>query len=64
LKPKINDHEHSCDILKKNTHYWDEWTGSRFVRIENPDIFKNGNTVKSGSVCYADPVTGKWKERV
>jgi len=48
----------AIDEFKSNFEYWDEWTGSRFVRVENPKPSKNA---KPGSICRSNPVTGGWE---
>lgn len=45
--------------FKARFAYWDEWTGARFERVENPDW----DRVKDRfSVCRSNPVTGEWEE--
>lgn len=48
--------------FKNKFHYWDEWSGSRFCRVENPN-FKSpaGKDIMIGSVCRSNPVTGYWE---
>jgi len=46
------------DRIKSKYEYWEEWSGSRFIRRLNPNPTKE--TV-AGSVCVSDPVTGEWK---
>lgn len=46
------------DLFKSKFGYWDEWSGSRFVRRENPDP-QTYTDLKA--VCRSCPVTGEWK---
>jgi len=51
----------SIDAFKARYHYWDGWSGARFVREENP-IYntKAGANIEPGSICRVDPSTGYW----
>lgn len=60
------------DGFKIKFEYWDEWTGSRFVRRKNPyigmskeELIRNGISnlpkIENGSVCRSNPVTGYWE---
>lgn len=55
------DELHQIDAFKAEFHYWDSWTGARFVRIENP-IYNTpaGKNIVPRSICRSDPVTGYW----
>jgi hypothetical protein len=46
-----------ADNIKRKCAYWESWTGSRWVREENPDIDSVSDT---SSVCRSCPITGKW----
>lgn len=46
------------DSFKSQFQYWDEWSGSRFVRRENP---RPNHKTQSGTVCRSNPVTGFWE---
>lgn len=49
------------DLFKTKYHYWDEWTGARFVRVENPAYnTSEGKDITPKSVCRVDPSTGRW----
>ena len=55
---EIEDIEH----FKNKFHYWDEWSGSRFIRRENPNLgTAKGNKIELGTVCRSNPVTGYWE---
>ena len=63
--------------FKLEFHFWDEWTGGRFERQENPIIQMTNReflkscwrgpgviekpTVVAGSICRSTPATGEWK---
>lgn len=47
------------DAFKSRFAYWDEWTGARFERVENPNF---ANVRNRYSVCRSNPVTGEWEE--
>ena len=53
------DHCRHIDIFKSKYAYWDEWTGGRYERVENPD---QSNVSDRYSVCRSNPVTGEWHE--
>lgn len=45
--------------FKSQFAFWDEWTGGRYERVENPDQ----SAVKDRfSVCRINPVTGEWEQ--
>ena len=57
------------EVFKAKFNYWDEWTGGRFARRENPYIEMpqsewsrnfSGNKpeIELNSVCRSNPVTG------
>lgn len=46
------------DTFKEKFEYWDEWSGSQFVRRENP---RQTSRTKTGTVCRSNPVTGFWE---
>jgi len=64
------------DIFKSQFAYWDEWTGARYHRRENPwqymsqfdwqrmlHLPRNGAQkpiVVTGAICRSDPSTGYW----
>jgi hypothetical protein len=64
------------DSFRLTFHYWDEWTGGRFQRCENPivgmtdrEFVKScwsqvGDTkkplVEIGSICRVTVITGEW----
>jgi hypothetical protein len=48
-------------IFKSRFHYWDEWTGSRYERVENPEYGRK-SCIKFYSVCRSCPVTGYYIE--
>lgn len=66
----------AIDTLKMQYQYWDEWTGGRFARRENPFLdhkyyerYESDNkiaykhfikNVKFGQVIRSNPVTGYW----
>lgn len=49
-KEYVEDLENES-FMKTNSQYWDEWTGSRFERVENPKC-------RNGRVIRKNPVTG------
>ena len=50
------------DIFKAKYHYWDEWTGSRYARRENPDFYKlRGKAIPLNSVCRMNAATGYYE---
>lgn len=65
LRPKISPIKNSeewCkhqEFFKSHFAYWDEWTGGRYERVENPDSSKVRDRF---SVCRSNPVTGEWEE--
>ena len=46
------------DTFKEQFQFWDEWSGSRFVRRENP---RQTRQIQTGTVCRSNPVTGFWE---
>lgn len=40
--------------------YWDCWTGSRYVRTENP-LWNTKNSSVKDAVARSNPVTGDWE---
>jgi len=59
--------------FKMKFHYWDEWTGGRFARRENP-YMKMSDTewhrsmglvrrpnIEMKTICRSNPVTGYWE---
>jgi hypothetical protein len=46
------------DSFKSHFAFWDEWTGGRYERVENPDQSKVKDRF---SVCRSNPVTGEWE---
>lgn len=46
------------DNFKSQFQFWDEWSGSRFVRRENPE---QTDKTQPGTVCRSNPVTGFWE---
>jgi len=62
------------DRFKQTFEFWEEWTGSRFVRTTNPIVAMstgeflkssystNGDTnkphINAGTICRSNPVTG------
>jgi hypothetical protein len=46
------------DSFKSQFQYWDEWSGSQFVRRENP---RQTDRTQPGTVCQSNPVTGFWE---
>jgi hypothetical protein len=70
--------EKNCESKKIEQYkakfdYWDEWTGSRYERRDNPykkmtkseleklEIY-HIKEIKPYSVCRSNPVTGNWEE--
>lgn len=61
----------NIDRFKMKFQYWDEWTGSRYVRRENPylaisDLTKNRvlthfPEINIGTICRPNHVTGYWE---
>lgn len=52
------------DRYKSRFHYWDGWTGARFVRTENPAYnTPEGADIEPGTICRVNPVTGYWHPR-
>jgi hypothetical protein len=62
-----------AEQYKAKFNYWDEWTGSRYERRENPYMYMRYielerlgiyhiNEIKPDSVCRSNPVTGYWEE--
>lgn len=52
-----DDYCKEIDSFKSHFAYWDEWTGSRYERVENPD---QSRVTDMYSVCRSCPVTGTW----
>lgn len=48
----------AVDSFKEQFQFWDEWSGSQFVRRENP---RQTRKTVTGSVCRSNPVTGFWE---
>lgn len=46
------------DSFKATFAFWDEWTGGRYERVENPDQSKVRDRF---SVCRSNAVTGEWE---
>ncbi len=46
------------DSFKSHFAFWDEWTGGRYERVENPDQSKVQDQF---SVCRKNAVTGEWE---
>lgn len=60
--PWDRDYVDKCkdiDLFKNKFAYWDEWTGSRYERVTNPNPIR---VVDNYSVCRSNPVTGQWYE--
>lgn len=60
--PWTNESAEYCkqqDDFKSHFAFWDEWTGSRYERIENPDFTKVKDRF---SVCRSNAVTGEWEK--
>lgn len=47
------------DEYKARFAFWDEWTGGRYDRVENPDQSKVRDRF---AVCRMNAVTGEWEE--
>ena len=56
LKPKAlsmfatREELQEIDKFKAKFHYWDEWSGGRFIRAENPDYLRSKTNITPGSV--------------
>lgn len=46
------------DTFKEQFQFWDEWSGSQFVRRENP---RPRSRTVTGAVCRSNAVTGYWE---
>ena len=44
--------------FKEPFQFWDEWSGSQFIRRENP---RQTRRTQAGTVCRSNPVTGFWE---
>ena len=53
------------NAFKNEFAYWDEWTGSRYVRRLNPNPkrIKRGLEVPRKGTCRSNAVTGEWEPR-
>lgn len=55
---EANEYLRSQETFKKQFAFWDEWTGGRYERVENPEA----HLVKDRfSVCRKNAVTGEWE---
>lgn len=48
------------DKYKEQFGYWDEWTGGRYARVENP---RPTEATDYSLICRSNPVTGFWEPR-
>jgi hypothetical protein len=47
------------EVFKSQFAFWDEWTGGRYQRVQNPDL---SNVKDLYSVCRSNPITGEWEK--
>lgn len=58
---EIKEESEAIDKLKSKYLQWDEWTGARFNRVENPNYVHGlKDNASPDAVLRVNPVTGEW----
>jgi len=50
--------------FKQRYEFWDEWSGSMFVRRKNTNYKDDQTSRPRGSVCRTNPANGKWEHYI
>ena len=59
--PKRQQTIEQRESIKNESLYWDEWSGSRFIRQTNPQAFSKGKRKIKTQIARSNPVTGDYE---